>query len=47
MSNINKTFSSNNKEKESQIIPGNISFGVYVAIKMYQLKFDFKIPLLK
>lgn len=48
LSNINDiTLDSNIKENGCQLIPGNICFGVYVALKMFQLKFDFKIPLMK
>jgi len=35
------------EEKLNQLVPGNIAYGVYVAIKMRTLKFNFKIPLLK
>lgn len=50
MSNIsNRTSNSNNQngERENQLVPGNICYGVYVAIKMRTLNFNFKIPLLK
>lgn len=48
LSNINNlTFNGNNTKEECDLIPGNICFGVYVALKMNRLKFDFKIPLLK
>ncbi|XP_026807070.1 probable ATP-dependent RNA helicase spindle-E [Rhopalosiphum maidis] len=49
MSNIKNTASNNNQyeEKENQLVPGNICYGVYVAIKMRTLKFNFNIPLLK
>jgi len=44
----NMAYDSNQyEEKLYQLIPGNISYGVYVAIKMRTLKFNFKIPLLK
>lgn len=48
-SNFNSLMSDNNqgRQKVKQLIPGNICFGVYVAIKMFQLKHNFKIPLLK
>lgn len=49
MSNIkNMAYNSNQNEvKLNQLVPGNIAYGVYVAIKMRTLKFSFKIPLLK
>lgn len=49
MSSIKNTTSNNNQyeEKENQLVPGNICYGVYVAIKMRTLKFNFNIPLLK
>jgi len=48
MSNINNiTYNNNYEEKGRQLVPGNICYGVYVAIKMRKLNFDFKIPLLK
>lgn len=49
MSNIkNMAYNSNQyEEKLNQLVPGNIAYGVYVAIKMRTLKFNFKIPLLK
>ncbi|XP_050536688.1 ATP-dependent RNA helicase TDRD9 [Daktulosphaira vitifoliae] len=42
-------FSQANKPQEVKLhlVPGNVSFGVYVALKMYKLKAEFKIPLLK
>ncbi|XP_025201691.1 probable ATP-dependent RNA helicase spindle-E [Melanaphis sacchari] len=44
----NITFNSSQyEEKENQLVPGNICYGVYVAIKMRTLKFNFKIPLLR
>lgn len=36
-----------NNPNGSQLVPGNISFGVYIALKMYQLRTEFKIPLMK
>jgi len=50
MSNIsNRTSNNNNNQygERNQLVPGNISYGVYVAIKMRTLNFNFKIPLLK
>lgn len=49
MSNMKKiTQKSSQKElNECQVVPGNISFGVYMSLKMHQLKYGFKIPLLK
>ncbi|XP_050064006.1 probable ATP-dependent RNA helicase spindle-E [Aphis gossypii] len=49
MSNIkNMAYNTNQyEEKLNQLVPGNIAYGVYVAIKMRTLKFNFKIPLLK
>lgn len=49
MSNIsNRTPNNDNQYGErNQLVPGNISYGVYVAIKMRTLNFNFKIPLLK
>lgn len=46
-SNINNIIPSNHDGYDSQLIPGNICFGVYVALKMHQLKHEFKIPLLE
>lgn len=31
----------------SQLVPGNICFGVYIALKMSKLRTEFKIPLMK
>lgn len=48
MSNINNIHKSNQlRNKECQVVPGNISFGVYMALKMHQLKYEFKIPLIR
>lgn len=33
-------------EQCRQLVPGDISFGVYLALKMAQLRMDFKVPLL-
>uniref|UniRef100_A0A2S2Q8K9 Putative ATP-dependent RNA helicase spindle-E n=1 Tax=Sipha flava TaxID=143950 RepID=A0A2S2Q8K9_9HEMI len=46
MTNVNDLKNKNNLNG-SQLVPGSISFGVYIALKMNQLKFAFKIPLLK
>lgn len=49
MSNVSNALAYyiNHENDESQLVPGSICYGVYVAIKMRTLKFDFKIPLLK
>ncbi|XP_060863705.1 LOW QUALITY PROTEIN: probable ATP-dependent RNA helicase spindle-E [Metopolophium dirhodum] len=49
MSNISNRSANNNNQHgdRNQLVPGNISYGVYVAIKMRTLNFNFKIPLLK
>ncbi|VVC33086.1 Hypothetical protein CINCED_3A021098 [Cinara cedri] len=45
--NTNTYNSDYNENNGKLLIPGNICFGVYVALKMQQLRFDFNIPLLK
>lgn len=46
MLNLNNMRYGCDKEQRRQLVPGDISFGVYLALKMAQLKMDFKVPLL-
>lgn len=47
MANYRTSNNDNQCGESNQLVPGNICYGVYVAIKMRTLNFNFKIPLLK